>query len=234
MPINSFVWRKSVEKNSVNLENKINILLSEINTAYKTDFNTNDLNQSLKFLRNQEEHHIKFVQGKGRRKSVLQKQLEQLESYIHRDNKYTDYNTKFNGRNSFAKTDVDATFMHMKEDHMRNSQLKPGCNMQIAVDSEYIVGLDVFSQRNDQLALIPMLKKLEQSLEYKYTNIVADAGYESEENYKYIETNNQVSYIKPQNYEYNKKRSSLKWVGRRENMEYDGVKMNTYVPKAEI
>ena len=51
------------------------------------------------------------------------------------------------GRNSYSKTDPDATFMRMKEDHMRNGQLKPGYNVQIAVNSEYITGLEAFSDR---------------------------------------------------------------------------------------
>ena len=53
------------------------------------------------------------------------------------------------GRNSYSKTDPDATFMRMKEDHMRNGQLKPGYNVQIAVNSEYITGVEAFSDRTD-------------------------------------------------------------------------------------
>ena len=106
---------------------------------------------------------------------------------------------------------------------MRNSQLKPGYHMQIAVNSEYIVGLDISSERSDQLTLIPMLEKLKKNLPQKYNNIVADAGYESEENYVYLKDHNQASYIKPQNYEQMQKRSFKKWVGKKENMQYDNV-----------
>ena len=62
------------------------------------------------------------------------------------------------GRNSYAKTDEDATFMRMKEDHMRNGQLKPGYNVQIAVNSEYITGIEAFSDRNDVRTLRPFLR----------------------------------------------------------------------------
>ena len=64
------------------------------------------------------------------------------------------------GRNSYAKTDTDATFMRMKEDYMRNGQLKPGYNVQIAVNSEYITGLEVFSDRTDVKTPRPMLNTL--------------------------------------------------------------------------
>jgi transposase len=111
--------------------------------------------------------------------------------------------------------------MHMKEDHMRNSQLKPGYNMQIAVEGEYIVGLDISSERSDQLTFIPFLEKLNENLPQKITNIVADAGYESEENYVYLEENNQNAFIKPQTYEVTKKRTFKKDISKRENMAYD-------------
>jgi hypothetical protein len=64
----------------------------------------------------------------------------------------------------------------MKEDHMRNSQLKPGYNIQIGVEGEYVVGIDIFSERSNQLTLIPFLENLNKSLPKKYENIVADAG----------------------------------------------------------
>ena len=121
--------------------------------------------------------------------------------YLERQSKYDLYNSIFNGRNSFSKTDIDATFMHMKDDHMKNAQLKPGYNIQIGVEGEYIVGVDISSERSDQLTFIPFLDKLVESLPAKYENIIADAGYESEENYVYLEENNQKSFIKPQNYE---------------------------------
>ena len=51
------------------------------------------------------------------------------------------------GRNSYSKTDPDATIMHMKDDHMRNAQLKPAYNVQIGVESEYVVGVEIFQEK---------------------------------------------------------------------------------------
>ncbi|NFA44636.1 IS5/IS1182 family transposase, partial [Clostridium botulinum] len=82
-------------------------------------------------------------------------------------------------------------FMHMKEDHMKNGQLKPAYNIQIGVEGEYIVGIDISNERSDQLTFIPFLERLEKNLNEKYNSITADAGYESEENYVYLETNKQ-------------------------------------------
>ena len=128
---------------------------------------------------------------------------------------------KFGSRRSFSKTDTDATFMHMKEDYMRNGQLKPGYNIQIGVESEYIVGVGSFSNRSDVGTLIPFLNRIRKHTNRKFENIIADAGYESSENYLYLEENEQNCFIKPQNYEISKKRSYKANPYTAENMEYN-------------
>ena len=104
---------------------------------------------------------------------------------------------------------------------MRNSQLKPGYNMQIGVEGEYIVGLDISSERSDQLTFIPFLDKLRENISQKFENLIADAGYESEENYEYLEKNKQNTFIKPQTYENMKKRCFKNNISKRQNMNYD-------------
>lgn len=131
------------------------------------------------------------------------------------------------GRNSYSKTDVDATFMHMKEDYMRNGQLKPGYNIQIGVEGEYIVGLGAFSNRTDVQTLIPFLNRIGSHSKRIFERIIADAGYESRENYLYLEENGQESYIKPTNYEISKTRKYKANPYTVENMRYD-EKNDTY------
>ena len=64
-----------------------------------------------------------------------QKQIKKLqEEYLPRLAKYESQLEKLGDRNSFSKTDEDATFMRMKEDHMKNGQLKPAYNIQIATE----------------------------------------------------------------------------------------------------
>ena len=67
------------------------------------------------------------------------------------------------------------------------------------------------------------LKNAEQHLKFKYKNITADAGYESEENYLFLEANNQIAFIKPANYEISKTRKYKNDIGKIENMEYDKI-----------
>ena len=110
--------------------------------------------------------------------------------------------------------------MRMKEDHMRNGQLKPAYNVQLAVNSEYITGIGAFSNRTDSGTLAPFLRHLERQHGCRYESMVADAGYESMENYLYLENSGQVSFIKPVNYEQSKKKAYGEQVGRAENMSY--------------
>lgn len=114
--------------------------------------------------------------------------------------------------------------MRMKEDAMKNGPLKPAYNVQHGVDAEYISWITVGLQPTDTTTLIPFLKSMEQNLNFKYLNIVADAGYESEENYSFIEDNNQIAFIKPSNYEISKTRKYKNNIGRIENMDYDAEK----------
>lgn len=129
-----------------------------------------------------QEEHIVFVHGIGNRKSPLLKSIEALEEYLDRLKGYTHKLHICEARNSFSKTDHDSTFMRMKEDAMGNGQLKRAFNLQHGVDEEYITCLFIGPQATDTTTLIPFLKDAEEHFKFKYRKIVADAGYESEEN----------------------------------------------------
>ena len=224
----TFVWKKAVTKNQAKLFDKILVLVEECENLYgfRIAYNGKVSLHTLKRLRKKlcrirQEEGITFVHGTGRRKTRLQKSLETLETYIA---KLKEYNKKLyvcGDRNSYSKTDPDATFMRMKEDAMLNGQLKPAYNLQHGVDSEYITWLDISPRPTDTRTLIPFLKDMELYLPFKYQEIVADAGYESEENYLFLEENGQLAYIKPQNYEISKTRKYRQDIGRMENMKYD-------------
>ena len=89
-------------------------------------------------------------------------------------------------RNSYSKTDTDATFMRVKEDPMRNGQLKPSFNLQIATSNQFILDYDVYQNPTDTKTLPTFIEKMNGSGRLpRY--IVADAGYGSEQNYRYLE-----------------------------------------------
>lgn len=218
----SFVWKKSTNKYESRLDVKIKNLLMQISQRYREIKSNIKSEECLTYLKSlSKDRNISFVNGRGKRKTQLQRDIETLESYLVRKVKYQSYNETFKNRNSFSKTDTDATFMRMKDDHMMNGQLKPAYNLQLAVEGEYIVGLDISCERSDMATLIPLLERMEKGSGKKHVNITADAGYESEENYKALKSRNQTAYIKPTNYEKSKKRKYRTNAYLRENMPYD-------------
>jgi len=224
----TFVWKKSVGKWEEKMFDKITQAVDFVNREYIKDFSIGEKNRGkdlqtvFDFLDSYcKEQGIKFVYGRGKRKSNHQKYHELFRRFLDRQLLYDLHHSRFHGRNSYSKTDIDATFMHMKDDHMRNAQLKPGYNVQIAVDSEYVVAADIFQDRNDVWTLVPFLKHMEDKLGFKYPSVTADAGYESEEAYCFLDENQQTYYIKPQIYERWKKRSFKKDISKRENMGYE-------------
>ena len=217
----TFVWKSAVEKNLAKLEKKIEVLLSVLSERYGFSETVSIEECYEHLLRQAQWMNLVFASGKGKHKTQLQRDIECLGEYIDKKNQHCSHLGKFGNRRSFSKTDTDATFMHMKEDHMKNGQLKPGYNIQIGVESEYIVGVGSFSNRSDVGTLIPFLNRIRKHTNRKFENIVADAGYESSENYLYLEENGQRCFIKPQNYEISKKRSYKANPYTVENMPYN-------------
>ena len=224
----TFVWKKSVGKWEEKMFHKIQEAVDAVNYEYmqsftvKEDNRTQDLKTICRYLEEVcEQRNVTFVHGRGKRKSKTQKYLELFRSFLERQTIYDWHAASFKGRNNYSKTDPDATFMHMKDDHMRNAQLKPGYNVQIGVDSEYIVGVDIFQDRNDVWTLVPFTDQLEEKLGFRYPSVTADSGYESEEAYSYLAEKEITPFIKPQTYEQWKKHSFKKDISKRENMNYD-------------
>ena len=226
----TFVWKKAVTKNQEKLLVKIAGLIAECEQLYGIRIvhgNTVKMRHAKRLRKKlyalKQEENIEFVYGTGRRKSPLQKSIETLEGYLGRLKGYTQKLHTCGKRNSFSKTDPDATFMRMKEDAMGNGQLKPAFNLQHGVDAQYITWLTVGPQPTDTTMLIPFLRETEEYLAFKYKKIIADAGYESEENYVFLDKNQQLAFIKPANYEISKTRKYKNDIGRMENMDYDGA-----------
>jgi transposase len=231
----TFVWKKSVGKWEEKMFGTIEKAVQLVNYEYLQSFcvtkenRASDLLKIVDFLTSYcHEQGISFVQGRGKRKTIHQRYQEMFQRFLGRQLLYDLHHSRFGERNSYSKTDIDATFMHMKDDHMRNAQLKPGYNVQIGVDSEYVVSADIFQDRNDVWTLVPFLKHMEEELGFRYPSVTADSGYESEEGYNYLKENSQIPYIKPQTYEKWKKRSFKKDISKRENMDYDR-ETDTYI-----
>ena len=226
----TFVWKKSSQKQMEKLQAKIEEQLPALltNTGIKYRMPEDVAIHHLKKIRRKlyaqkRAEGIEFVSGSGKRKAPIQRAIETVGSWIEKYKRYTRDIHICGERNSYCKTDHDATFMHMKEDHMRNGQLKPGYNVNVATANGFIVGYYISADRNDVQTLIPFMKKLREAYPKHHPGrVVVDSGYESEEIYCWFEELKDCElYVKPTNHEVKKKKKYRTDISRRENMAYD-------------
>ena len=176
------------------------------------------LQKNLKLIADGEQ--VCFVYGKGQRKPEIQKIYEELESCGNRLMKYKEhFEIMGPDRNSYSKTDLEATFMRMKEDHMMNGQLKPAYNVQIAVENYFIIHALISNDRADYHTLIPVLEKHNQRFQRHPFEVTADSGYCSEKNLLYLRENGIESFIKLQEHEKMKTRAYKNDISKYYNME---------------
>lgn len=203
----TFVWKKGVEKSRYRLFAKITALLQEMNeslfhTGLKIETNTEYTPDSLEqilstyaFVCRVDENT--FVHGRGCRKTPEQRYYEKLQQY---KKKLEEYVQKISicgpDRNSYSKTDPDATFARMKMDYMGNDQLLPAYNVQIGVADEYIAVVDVQQYRSDMDCFVPLMEKFHEMYGFYPKYPVADAGYGSFNNYIYCEQHGMEKYMK--------------------------------------
>ena len=191
----TFVWKKSVEKNKAKLEAKIRVILKEIEAGIAYD-NLPDDEPPTPI--NPEDLRKRVAQINRENKSKKeQKQLSEIENKLIP--KLEEYNEKLaicGERNSYSKSDPDATFMRLKEDAMRNGQTKPAYNLQISTENQFITNFDFYANPTDTLTLIPFLKLHESRYTQTPGVVVADSGYGSEENYAFMERTQIEAYVK--------------------------------------
>ena len=200
--IYSFTWRKAVERYEAGLIKKVSELYEELvqlnvdialseeelETSNGIEKIVDSLDESLEEVELAIEEEKVVPKGgsehKRRRRTLKKHRNKCVKDFLPRKQNYEEAQEIFDGRNSFSKTDHDATFMCMKEDPMKNRELKPGYNLQVASNNQYVIDFDIFSNPTDTRTLIPFLESIQTLDLFKY--IVADAGYGSEENYMNI------------------------------------------------
>ncbi len=195
----TFVWKKSVEKNKVKLEANIASVLADIDAQITQDQSSLGNQEVSKAIDStQLKEKIKAINAtlKGANKST-DKQLKKLEEdYLPRLEKYEEQLEILGDRNSYSKTDTDAVFMRMKEDHMKNGQLKPAYNTQISTEEQFITHYSIHQTTADTTTLPEHLEGFESRYGKQSESIVADAGYGSEQNYELLEGQDITAFIK--------------------------------------
>lgn len=189
----SFVWKKAVLKHQANLYLKITKQLQEIKRRFDIDISPQDTYEAnaldvlmLQFEKEIEREGISFVYGKGSRKHPYQRHYERLMEYKNKLIEYQQHLDICGERNSYSKTDHDATFMHGKEDYYSKTGIfKPYYNVQIGVSEEYILHYGVYPNPTDTKTWIPFFESYYRQYGFYPSTPVADAGYGSYDNYLY-------------------------------------------------
>lgn len=202
----TFVWRKSVERNREKLLEKIRVLLQQINEQMAQDKAADvasleltpqtlcEISKEFKeALGSSPEAKTKEEKAAQRGKNKMFKELER------HGEKLAEYNSRLQqmeGRNSISKTDPSATFMRMKEDAMCNGQTKPGYNLQISSENQFITDFALFPNPTDTLTFIPFLGSFPGRYGRFPKRVVADSGYGSEENYRFMDEAGIEGFVK--------------------------------------
>ena len=202
----TFVWRKTVEKNRAKLQEKIRVLLGRIDDVIAQDKAAES--DKVEFTPETQTSLISDLQdslaaesepsGKEQKKQMREKkkQIKELEKHLDKLNEYDGRLEQMGDRNSMSKTDPDATFMRMKEDAMNNGQTKPGYNLQISAENQFITDFALFPNPTDTLTLIPFFNSFLDRYGHLPSVAVADSGYGSEENYRFMDEAGMEAYVK--------------------------------------
>lgn len=196
----TFVWGKAIKKSKERIAKQLEdlwaytqeIAAKELKDKAPVEFKSLD--------KRKVERVIKKIDRALKDKKIPSKIRQKL-NYAKKNwpanlSKYKQYEKTLKGRNSFSKTDTGATFMRMKEDHMRNGQLKPAYNLQISTHDQFILHYSIHSNPGDTKTLEPHLKSFKQQYKKHPKEVVADAGYGSAYNYKLLKKKKILPYVK--------------------------------------
>jgi hypothetical protein len=200
------VWGNSIKRNKEKIKQQLNELWEYAQSVAASEMDDTDPSGFDKIDSKKVQQTIEKINEALKDKPVT-KQVKQKLNYARRhwpaalDRYEQDEATIGNQRSSYSKTDPDATFMRMKEDHMKNGQLKPAYNLQISTNNQYIASYSIHQNTTDTNTLIDHIGQHIKSFKIKPNTITADAGYGSEENYQWLEKKQITAYVKHQNFD---------------------------------
>lgn len=192
---NKMQYRQQLLKRKINLKEKVSQILKEADELDAEEdrvYGSNTINRTgIVITKEKVAAAIKKIK---RRKKTLKREKAVLKAKLLMVREKQKIMRK--DRNSYSSVDSDATLMMMKE-----SYIAPGYNVQLATEHQIILGYGVFSDRNDQKLLKPMIEEVTARTKRKPESVLADAGYGRKMNYRYLKNQKITAYIPNQNYE---------------------------------
>ena len=194
----TFVWKKTVGKYDVRIRQKALAFLEQVEEKYAIE--CEDETSAGEMTVSDFESRLGSIVEKIGEDTLSKRERKEIkkmrEESLPKMEEYKNHMEIMGERNSYSKTDHDATFMRMKEDHMMNGQLKPGYNIQISTENQFITHYSIFQRPTDTLTYISYQESFRDRYgRFSETN-VADSGYGSEENYKFMFENGITPYVK--------------------------------------
>jgi len=244
----TFVWGKSIKINRDRISKELEELWKYTEEVAKDELKDAGPTQFAAVEPEEVQRTIDQIDNALKDKPVPKK-IRQKVSYAKKNwpvrlKSYKEKELILGERNSFSKTDHDATFMRMKEDHMKNGQLKPAYNVQISTQDQMIAHFSIHQSPTDTTTLKSHLESFQESIGKLPKEIIADAGYGSEENFDFLDTNRVEAYVKDNYFDKEKhKKEKAKGDFHSDNLHYNneldcyycpmGQKMNFIGIKAE-
>lgn len=233
----SFVWGKGIKTNKERIKQQLKELWSytqKIAADEKGDDTPPDFD---KIDSKEVKQTIDNIDA-ALKDTEVSKEVKQKLSYAkkHWSTKLKQYKKQeriLGKRNSYSKTDTGATFMRMKEDYMKNGQLKPGYNAQISTNNQFVVNYSLHPNPTDTKTLIPHLEQYKKLYNTLPRVQVTDAGYGSEENYQYLDKQGVEAYIKPADFDRKQKRSYQPNPFASDQLEYNAAKDEYLCPAGQ-
>lgn len=225
----TYVWQKNTERYKAAVKERIKKLLHQIDKinqeedelygdselpefGEQTDITSEEIRELAQRLI---EHLPKSCDKKG---------AQQLKTAVNRLNKESEKLSKYekqeellDGRNSYSKTDSDATFMRMKDDRLR-----PGYNAQFSTENQFITNYSISQNASDTVSFPEHLAKIiQRGAGYRPNNYMGDCAYGSEENYSLLEMYEIGNYLKYNTFHFEKKKKYKNDSFKKDNFFYD-------------
>ena len=208
----TFVWKKATKTNQEKLDRKVKAVLAEAERELNMELGetSEEIMTSQEMSERTDEilarMDEKGISGNGLRKAVTKVKTDQ----VAKMKEYEDKLCILGERNSYSKTDHDASFMRMKEDAMNNGQTKPGYNIQISTENQFITHYSTSWRPTDWGTFINHMDTFNARYGRHSKEVVADSGYGNEENYEYLDLNDIDGYVKYNMFHAELKRKTIK------------------------
>ena len=218
----TFVWGNSIKTNKEKMVKQLEDLWTYSQSVAKSEPGVSEALDLSDITAEKVERTLQVIEENLTSKPVIDKKKKQKLNYAKREwaNKLRTYKKQeeiLENRNSYSKTDHDATFMRMKDDHMQNGQLKAGYNLQISTNKQFILHYTLHQKPSDSTTLIPHLRSFKTYLKALPDILTADAGYGSHENYEYLKEQEVEAYVK-YNYFHKEQKEENKKRNKKDNL----------------